>query len=74
MQTFKRFLFEESNTVSTLKYKGVHGKYPKENDMWAFEIGREKVFTDKSINYSNAKKWAINQAKEKNVNVINVLG
>lgn len=74
IQTFESFLFEESITVSTSKYKGAHGKEPKGNGMWAFEIGGEEVFTDKAMNYSDAKKWAINQAKEKDVNVINVLG
>ena len=74
LQTFESFLSEGAVTVTTSKYKGVHGKEPKGNGMWAFKIGGEEVFTPKAMNYSDAKKWAINQAKEKGVNAISVLG
>ena len=74
LQTFESFLSEGTITVVTSKYKGVHGKEPNGNGMWAFEIGGEEVFAPKAMNYGDAKKWALGQAKEKGVNVISVLG
>jgi hypothetical protein len=74
LQTFESFIFEGVITVTTSKYKTVHGKEPSGNGMWAFEIGGGEVFTPKSMSFADAKKWAIEQAKEKGVNVINVLG
>jgi hypothetical protein len=74
LQTFESFLSEGAIAVITSKYKGVHGKEPSGNGMWAFEIGGEEVFTNKAMSYGDAKKWAMNLAKEKDVNVINVLG
>jgi hypothetical protein len=74
LKTFENFLSEGSINVNTSKYKTVHGKEPSGNGMWAFEIGGEEIFTHKAMNYADAKKWAMNQAKEKGENVIKVLG
>jgi len=74
LQTFESFLLEGVMTVDTSKYKGVHGKEPKGNGMWAFEVGGEEIFTPSKMSYADAKKWASEKAKEKGVNVVNVLG
>lgn len=77
LPTFEQFINESSLTEGILvepgRYVRVHGKQPKGEGMWAFQIGKEELFTPKVMKYTDAVKWAKEQAKEKNVNVVYTL-
>lgn len=73
IKTFESFL-NEGITVNTSKYKGVHGKEPKGNGIWAFSVGGEETMTPQAMSYTDAVKWASNIAKEKKLYSIEVLG
>jgi len=73
IQNFKNFL-NEGVLVEPGRYVRVHGKQPKGNGVWAFSIGDEEVFTPSAMTYVEATKWAKEEAKKRNVNVVYTLG
>ena len=62
----------EGVEFNTNKYLGAHGKKPKGNGKWVFDIGGEE-FSPKSMNYTDAKKEAAKKAKEKGVTTVTVM-
>lgn len=74
-------LFEDFNnlnekiSVDTSRYERSHGKKPKGRGAWAFyfdRTGGEALFTPQSMDYTDAVKWAKEQAKEAGKTVIYV--
>ena len=65
---------DEGVAVSTDRYKRSHGKNPSGWGGWAFYIDNDKepMFTPGPMNYSDAVKWAKEQAKNKGVNTVYV--
>lgn len=51
--------------VNTSQYEFSHGKQPRGYGHWAFEIGAETLFF--SGNYGDAKRQAVQAAKDRNV-------
>lgn len=53
--------------VDTTYYRNTHGKAPRGEGHWAFEIGRDgswtTLFTPVSMRFTDAKKWAIREAR-----------
>lgn len=80
IHTFESFLIEKETAliegiiIDPSRYVRTHGKAPKGNGIWAFEVGGEEVMTPKSMSYADAQKWAKDQAEEKKVNVVYTLG
>jgi hypothetical protein len=57
----------EAVDVRTDRYKRSHGKEPRGNGMWAFyfdDKDGDPMFTPKAMNYSDAIKWAKEEAKK----------
>lgn len=52
--------------VCTENYVATHGKAPKGFGLWFFSLGRNGSWTDVSTtaSYTDAKKWAVKQARE----------
>ena len=71
--TFENFL-NETVLIDPSKYVRTHGKKPSGTGMWAFEIDGEEKFTPKSMLYSDAQKWAKDEANKKKVKVVYTLG
>jgi len=57
----------EAVRVETNRYERSHGKKPRGYGRWAFyfdDRGGEPIFTPKTMNYSDAVKWAKEEAKK----------
>ena len=65
IQTFESFL-NEAVSVDASKYVRAHGKKPKGNGMWGFEIKGQEVFTPTAMDYTAAQKWAKEEGKKLN--------
>ena len=65
---------DESAKVDDSKYVRAHGKKPKGNGMWGFEIKGQEVFTPSSMSYVDAQKWAKEEAKRLGASYIYTLG
>ena len=85
LEDFKKYLksqdyiFESENideavTVDASKYVRAHGKQPKGNGMWGFEIKGQEVFTPRSMSYVDAQKWAKEEGKKLNAITVYTLG
>lgn len=65
---------DEAAKVDDSKYVRAHGKKPKGNGMWGFEIKDQEVFTPTSMSYADAQKWAKEEAKRLGASYIYTLG
>ena len=65
---------DEAVTVDASKYVRAHGKQPKGNGMWGFEIKGQEVFTPRSMSYVDAQKWAKEEGKKLNAITVYTLG
>ena len=65
---------DEAVSVDASKYVRAHGKQPKGNGMWGFEIKGQEVFTPNSMSYVDACKWAKAEAKRLNAITAYTLG
>ncbi len=78
IQTFESFLNEtelnEAVSVDASKYVRAHGKQPKGNGMWGFEIKGQEVFTPTAMDYTAAQKWAKEEGKKLNAITVYTLG
>lgn len=76
IKTFESFVTDvnEGVSVDTSSYKRTHMKEPRGEGMWAFEIKGKTVFTPGSMNYSDAVKWAKEEAAKEKASLIKVLG
>jgi len=73
IKTFESFLYE-AVSIDASKYVRVHGKQPKGNGQWGFEIKGQEVFTPHSMSYADACKWAKEEAKRLNAITAYTLG
>lgn len=52
--------------VDTTNYQDTHGKAPRGEGTWMFDLGRNgawtTIFTPFAMRFSDAKKWAIREA------------
>lgn len=75
MKTFKEFV-RESIEISTSNYQFAHGKKPSGRGGWAFEFkinGQWQVeFAPGQMLYTDAKKWAVERAKELKTSMVRV--
>ena len=65
---------DEAAKVDDSKYVRAHGKKPKGNGMWGFEIKGQEVFTPTSMSYADAQKWAKEEAKRLGASYVYTLG
>lgn len=65
---------DEAVNVDDSKYVRAHGKKPKGNGMWGFEIKDQEVFTPTSMSYADAQKWAKEEAKRLGASYAYTLG
>jgi len=65
---------DEAVNVDASKYVRAHGKQPKGNGMWGFEIKGQEIFTPNSMSYVDACKWAKAEAKRLNAITAYTLG
>lgn len=65
---------DEAAKVDDSKYVRAHGKKPKGNGMWGFEIKDQEVFTPTSMSYADAQKWAKEEAKRLGASYAYTLG
>jgi|688.fasta_scaffold1104963_2 hypothetical protein len=65
---------DEATKVDDSKYVRAHGKKPKGNGMWGFEIKDQEVFTPTSMSYADAQKWAKEEAKRLGASYVYTLG
>ena len=65
---------DEAAKVDDSKYVRAHGKKPKGNGRWGFEIKDQEVFTPTSMSYADAQKWAKEEAKRLGASYIYTLG
>lgn len=65
---------DEAVTVDASKYVRAHGKNPKGNGMWGFEIKGQEVFTPTAMDYTAAQKWAKEEGKKLNAITVYTLG
>lgn len=65
---------DEAVNVDDSKYVRAHGKKPKGNGMWGFEIKGQEVFTPTSMSYADAQKWAKEEAKRLGASYAYTLG
>jgi hypothetical protein len=68
-------LIKEAVSVRTDRYKRSHGKEPRGNGLWAFYFDDKEgdpIFTPGAMNYSDAIKWAKEEAKKAGKSVIYV--
>ena len=66
IKLFEDFVNEGVN-IDTGDYKRSHGKEPRGRGMWAFYFdknNKEPFFTPSGMNYTDAVKWAKEQAKK----------
>jgi hypothetical protein len=76
IKSYESFLrLNEAVTINTTRYERSYGKKPKGLGMWAFyfdKTGGEPIFTPQSMNYTDAIKWAKEQAKERGETMVYV--
>jgi len=65
---------DEAVSVDASKYVRAHGKKPKGNGMWGFEIKGQEVFTPTAMDYAAAQKWAKEEGKKLNAITVYTLG
>ena len=65
---------DEAVNIDDSKYVRAHGKKPKGNGMWGFEIKGEEVFTPTAMSYADAQKWAKEEAKRLGATYVYTLG
>lgn len=65
---------DEAVNIDDSKYVRAHGKKPKGNGMWGFEIKDQEVFTPTSMSYADAQKWAKEEAKRLGASYAYTLG
>jgi len=65
----------EAVSVDTIRYKRSHGKEPKGTGLWAFYFNRtggDPIFAPTTMSYSDAVKWAKEEAKKAGKSVVYV--